>query len=122
MHELIHGYTHIGFDKDGNIWHTDAFGSSDLRIIEGLAEYYSELLCNDYFDFVLEPFYRLQEHAGEEYNAYKEWFNKQERDKYEKVRQLLLICRTKKIINYADFHTELTRIRQETKQSQLLFS
>jgi hypothetical protein len=111
MHELIHGYTHIGFDKDGNSWDTLSFDNADLRIVEGFAEYYSELICLDYFDFALPAFYALHEKASEEYTAYKEWFSSTEKDKYEKARRLLLTCRSNNIINYDHFMHELDKVR-----------
>ncbi|WP_422411515.1 MULTISPECIES: hypothetical protein [unclassified Endozoicomonas] len=44
-HELAHAYTHLGKDIDGKQWETPAFAQSDLRIVEGLAQFYTEAVC-----------------------------------------------------------------------------
>lgn len=46
-HELAHAYTHVGFDTDGNQWRPDEkMLGSDIHIIEGLAQFYTEVFCN----------------------------------------------------------------------------
>lgn len=41
IHELAHAYTHVGYDIDGQHWDTFSFGSADLNIVEGLAQFYT---------------------------------------------------------------------------------
>jgi len=44
-HELAHAYTHLGRDIDGNQWETEDFSKSDDRIVEGLAQHYTQTVC-----------------------------------------------------------------------------
>jgi hypothetical protein len=44
-HELAHAYTHVGTDVDGRTWDTELISGTDRRILEGLAEYYCQVLC-----------------------------------------------------------------------------
>ena len=44
-HELTHAYTHVGRDIDGNRWATGQMAGTDLDIVEGLAQFYTEVLC-----------------------------------------------------------------------------
>lgn len=45
-HELAHGYTHQGHDIDSQTWDTAAFRASDLRIKEGLAQFYAQTIAD----------------------------------------------------------------------------
>lgn len=45
-HELTHGYTHIGRDIDGTQWNDLGFAKSDLNIVEGLAQFYTEVVTS----------------------------------------------------------------------------
>jgi len=111
IHELVHGYTHIGFDKDGNKWHTDDFNKCDSKIVEGFAEFYTEMICKDYFDKALGAFNALE--LPIQYTEYKNWFGEKEPGKYEKARRILLKTRTNKIINYDEFRHHLEKIKKE---------
>ncbi|MCY0964858.1 hypothetical protein [Parathalassolituus penaei] len=44
-HELAHAYTQAGFDIDGQNWPLESFFGSDVYLIEGLAQYYTERLA-----------------------------------------------------------------------------
>lgn len=75
-HELAHAYTHLGMDIDGYDWNTADFADADLELIEGLAQYYTEVTC----DHVLEQFPEARacfEHMltmmRPHYNAYRKW-------------------------------------------------
>ena len=112
-HELAHGYTHICFDKDGNNWNTNAFGDADLRISEGFAQFYTEMVCRDYFDNTLEAYETLLVQQNEAYTDYRGWFDLKEKDKYEKARRLLLKVRSKSVIDYGEFRTHLRVTKDE---------
>jgi len=45
-HELAHAYTHLGRDIDGDRWDTEAFAHAELRIVEGLAQFYAGVVCD----------------------------------------------------------------------------
>lgn len=59
-HELAHAYTHLGKDIDGQQWDTEAFAKSSLSIVEGLAQFYTEVVCR-----------RLSERQPDAFAAYK---------------------------------------------------
>ncbi|TWT80495.1 hypothetical protein CA13_19140 [Planctomycetes bacterium CA13] len=44
IHELAHGYTHLGKDIDGGEWPTDGFRHSDAEVKEGLAQFYTHAI------------------------------------------------------------------------------
>lgn len=113
IHELAHGYTHIGFDKDGNYWDTEHFSHCDLKIVEGFAQFYTEMLCRDYFNQATSAFNALLSKQSTEYTDYKKWFDEKEPDKYEKARRILLKTRKNKITNYDEFRHYLEKIREE---------
>lgn len=114
-HELVHGYTHLGFDKDGNNWDSWAFGLADLRIVEGFAQFYTEKLCNDYFSHAIPAFEALLTDQTIEYTAYKAWFEEKEADKYEKARRMLLKTRKNALSKYEDFQTHLKLVKEDFK-------
>lgn len=60
-HELAHAYTHLGSDIDGKRWATKDFHKSEHGLVEGLAQYYTALVCE-----------RLGDHEPNAEKAYKE--------------------------------------------------
>src|SRR5271169_4975095 len=44
-HELAHAYTHLGRDIDGARWGDEEFDKSALEVREGLAQFYTEVIC-----------------------------------------------------------------------------
>ena len=46
IHELAHGYTHIGSDIDGGLWQTQGFGESSREVLEGLAQFYTHVVTD----------------------------------------------------------------------------
>lgn len=42
VHEMAHLYSHAGQDADGHDWDTQTFAGTELHIVEGLAQYYTE--------------------------------------------------------------------------------
>ena len=45
-HELSHAYTHLGRDIDGRCWDTEAFAHAETGMVEGLAQFYTALICD----------------------------------------------------------------------------
>ena len=43
-HELAHAYSHLGRDIDGKRWETEDFARADLNIVEGIAQFYTEVV------------------------------------------------------------------------------
>ena len=46
-HELAHAYTHLGYDIDGFDWRTEDFSESDRAVVEGLAQFYTHIVCRN---------------------------------------------------------------------------
>jgi hypothetical protein len=44
IHELAHGYTHVGRDIDGTSWDDTGFRESEPAVVEGLAQFYTEVI------------------------------------------------------------------------------
>jgi hypothetical protein len=112
-HELSHAYTHLGFDKDGNNWETKLFANSDLRIIEGFAQFYTEMLSKDFFQQALPAFNALLPKQSKEYTDYKSWFDEKEKNIYEKARRLLLGTRNNKTTDYSTFKNYLRKVKKD---------
>lgn len=101
-HELAHAYTHVGRDIDGNQWDTEDMIKADLEIVEGLAQYYTEAVCErlaQRFPKALEIFNLFLDNQPECYTAYLNWFQDGERSG-EVIRSALLECRAKSITNH----------------------
>jgi hypothetical protein len=43
-HVLAHGYTHLGRDIDGDFWANEGFGGSGADVVEGLAQFYTDII------------------------------------------------------------------------------
>lgn len=113
-HELAHAYTHLGKDIDGREWDTRVFAGTDLNIVEGLAQFYTEVVCKRMADRYPEPFYAYREFLklqGGPYHAHITWSINEER-KGEVVRISLLHTRTNQIQKYSEFLQELARAQQ----------
>jgi hypothetical protein len=113
-HELAHGYSHVGFDIDGNDWDTHAFSKADLKIVEGIAQFYTEMICYDFFERVSKTFNNLLEKQEIHYCDYKNWFETLEENKYEKMRSIIRKVRKHKIIDYGHFNEILKRIKSDS--------
>ena len=113
-HELAHGYSHVGFDIDGKDWDTHAFSKADLKIVEGIAQFYTEMICYDFFERVSKTFNNLLEKQEIHYCDYKNWFETHEENKYEKMRSIIRKVRKHKIIDYGHFNEILKRIKSDS--------
>jgi hypothetical protein len=74
IHELAHGYSHIGLDKDRQSW--EKIGVTDLNIVEGIAQYYTKRFFEKYnkrFNDGLSVFESLLEDQANCYKAFIEW-------------------------------------------------
>jgi len=101
-HELAHAYTHVGRDIDGNQWDTEDMFKADLEVVEGLAQYYTEAVCERLaprFPKALEVFELILDKQPRCYTAYLNWFENGERSG-EVIRSALLECRAKSIISH----------------------
>lgn len=104
-HELAHAYTIIGRDIDGGIWDRDAIFHTDLDITEGIAQHYTEVVCERIYDRypkALEAFLLLREVQSKPYTGYTEWYP-DDVQTGEALRASILTCRTERITKITDF-------------------
>jgi hypothetical protein len=113
-HELAHAYTHLGRDIDGFRWDADDLASTDLDIVEGLAEFYCRAVCdalNERSSGARGVFDKLQEWSAGPYLAYRRWLEG-EGDPGEIVRATMIEGRRTSIKETARFETVLDEYRR----------
>ena len=110
VHELTHGYTQLGRDIDGGRWDRAAFGRSDLAVIEGLAQFYTEVVTEKMSARVPGPriaFERLLDLQSDPYVAYRKWMQDDSSKRGETVRFTMVAARTRGAIKHDDWMTLL---------------
>lgn len=121
-HELVHAYTHLGRDIDDQLWDTDAFCQTDLIILEGLAQFYTDKIClnlNSRFPAAHETYLKLLEYQPYQYQAYQGWTDRHQ-DSAEIIRSCLIECRRKKICEVWDFYKVLDEAKYRFNSSKRL--
>ena len=110
LHELAHAYTHLGPDADEHDWPTEAFAECDDRIVEGLAQFYTEWVCRGPHSKAdsepsgdLRAFLRLREQQSEPYWHYAERWQPEHPKQAEVIRQAMVLARSHRITEYSDF-------------------
>lgn len=119
-HELAHAYTHVGRDIDGNQWNTHDMVNAELKIVEGLAQYYTEAVCERLwprFPKALEVFNLFLKNQSKCYTAYLDWFEKGERSG-EVIRSALLECRAKSITSHDHLVDVIRHFTEKTPTSR----
>jgi hypothetical protein len=104
-HELAHAYGHLGRDIDGKKWETEAFARADLNIVEGIAQFYTEVVSRKLETRnppVLPAHQKLTEIQQGPYRVHEEWAKRKTGDKDtllpqagEIVRATLVQCRSR---------------------------
>lgn len=115
-HELAHAYTHLGRDVDGSRWETAAFAQTDLYIVEGLAQFYTDQICRKFLARTTEPheaFKALRDLQPEPYQKYQQWSEIGDSHVGEVVRFAMVACRTRRILSYYDFQDDLEQTRKQ---------
>ena len=105
IHELAHAYTHLGKDIDGVTWNTDAFSDTDLYITEGLAQFYTKLLCEKLsarFPAALEAYHNLLKWQPPPYTEHENWL-KGHPHLRESVRFAMILCRSRDVTQHDQF-------------------
>ncbi len=95
-HELAHAYSHLGYDIDGHDWPTEWFRSTDVAIVEGLAQFYTEIVCENFQEklpSVKETFETLVQNQHQIYQEHRRWVNADTTDNGEVIRVCLVECR-----------------------------
>jgi hypothetical protein len=97
IHELSHGYTHLGRDIDGTQWDDSAFGRSELAVTEGLAQFYTELVSatlGSRAPGMTVAYERLLDLQSDVYRVHRDWLNGDNRRRGERVRYALIAARS----------------------------
>lgn len=108
-HELSHAYTHAGFDIDGHNWPDEGFFDSEVDLIEGLAQYYTERVLQKLDHRIpgaYKAYERLLEKQTEPYRRHLHWTHKLKASP-ELVRQALLKVRRHDSIPVTEFEHHL---------------
>ena len=110
-HELAHAYTHLGKDIDRQHWDTEKFGQADLHIVEGLAQFYTGVVCEKLaprFPDALRAYEAMLKIQPPPYTIHQKWVDQPE-DAGEVIRAAMIQCRSKGITEYADFEALVDR-------------
>jgi hypothetical protein len=97
-HELAHAFTHAGRDVDDKAWETRAFLGSERAAVEGLAQFYTQLVCREMRrpqhtegdSDALSVFELLLDHQSAVYRAHVPWLEQPSKVVGEAVRFALL--------------------------------
>jgi hypothetical protein len=91
-HELAHAFTHAAVDADGEWWKTANFWKSSHELAEGLAQFYTEIVCSRIEETApgaLKAYKALLPYQPPAYRTHKRW----ERYTPEHVRSAMLQIR-----------------------------
>jgi len=115
-HELAHAYTQMGHDIDGNYWSFNGFKKSDLEVVEGLAQFYTNIVAQRLSIRVpgaYRAYEKLLENQSGPYIVHTKWFNYAYGQHSEIVRFALLRARAKDEVRYQEWLDLL----EETKKT-----
>jgi mRNA-degrading endonuclease RelE of RelBE toxin-antitoxin system len=122
IHELAHGYTHLGRDGDNESWDTDwMFRRVDRAVVEGLAQYYTDIISERLGDTkavgVHEAYLNLRRRQRGYYRVHDRWV---ESCTSEVVRSALLEYRRNGCTGRNDFermlHEQSKRLNAKPKE------
>jgi hypothetical protein len=109
-HELAHAYSHLGRDIDGQRWETEDFARADLNIVEGIAQFYTEVVScklEARNPAVLPAYARLVMIQEGPYKVHQEWTKRKSGQQDtplpqagEIVRATLVRCRSRGVRAY----------------------
>jgi hypothetical protein len=116
-HELAHAYSHLGRDIDGEAWNTNTFANADMAIVEGIAQFYAQVICESLrmrFPAARHAFETLLAKQSGAYTAYRDWLDITERSG-EIMRVAMIECRSRNTTSTTDFASMVDRHRQQVK-------
>lgn len=119
-HELTHAYTHLGRDIDGNLWDTESFAAADLDIVEGLAQFYTAVICGKLaarFPSAHQAYEALLNLQSGAYVVHEDWTEQTERGG-EIVRFAMIATRSRKLLRYSDWSAELEAVRPQVGRAR----
>ena len=104
IHELTHGYTHLGRDIDGASWDDMGYRGSDLRVVEGLAQFYTAVISERLAvrtPSLFRAYAALLSLQSGPYVVHQEWLSDDRKQIGETIRFTLIAARSKGQVNYA---------------------
>lgn len=113
-HELAHAYTHLGRDIDSVRWDTERFALAELDIVEGLAQFYTAVLCRRLdarMPAAIAAYKRLLEKQSGPYKAHLAWV-KNDEEGGEIMRVAMIECRSQGMTEAAKFAEAVARYRK----------
>ncbi len=116
-HELAHAYSHLGRDIDGQRWETEAFAGTEIPVVEGLAQFYTNVVCQKLQSRMpasQTAFERLLKLQPEPYRVQSGWTDKKD-PAGELVRVTMIQVRSRGLTEYAEFHETLQAQRGNLK-------
>ena len=118
IHELTHGYTHIGRDIDGNVWDDHGYSDSEKAVIEGLAQYYTNAITDHMSTRApgaKEAFERGLALQGAAYHSHEEWLTDAPSQRGEIIRFALLAARNMGKVKYSEWKSLLKTAQEDLK-------
>jgi hypothetical protein len=119
-HELAHAYTHLGRDIDSNRWEVEKFADADLFIVEGMAQFYTSVICKKLemrYPAAMEAFDKLLAQQSGPYRAHEVWA-KDHHARGEVVRACLIKCRSHGFLEYLELKDEMRSTEKELARSE----
>ena len=116
-HELAHAYSHLGRDIDNEVWDTNQFAGTDLSIVEGLAQFYTQTVCSllaARFPAANKAYEALLAKQNGPYTAHLDWVDNDERGG-EIVRIAMIECRSRGVQRAEEFLAAINRQREQVK-------
>jgi hypothetical protein len=116
-HELTHAFTHMGSDTDRNRWPTRDFAKADHAVKEGLAQYYTALVCSQLDrqqPGTSGAYAALLADQPPAYHTHERWL---EDHKPEEVRDAIIQARRRGLGTLADFAKLLGEARERFRKA-----
>jgi len=111
IHELAHGYTHVGRDIDGTHWADRAFEDSAPEVVEGLAQFYTEAICRQLAPRtpgIYAAYQKLLKLQSGPYLVHQDWLKGDKTQRGEAVRFSLIAARRQGRIDYEAWQRLMT--------------
>lgn len=118
-HELAHGYTHLGRDIDGVCWEDSGFSKSGLGVVEGLAQFYTDIVTARMITRMPgahNAYLKLLELQSSPYHAHMEWVKNAPGQRSETVRFVMLAARNRGAVTSADWEGMLSETSEKLKR------
>jgi hypothetical protein len=119
-HELAHAYTHLGRDIDKERWDTSRFSQADVTIIEGLAQFYTGVVCKKLeqrMPAALNTYQELLKFQTGPYKAHLAWVPEDQQGR-EIIRVSMIECRSQGITASEAFAEVLRRHGRQIRRTR----